>query len=53
MSLHATKTYLKGQGHLKVKVTQYQGQMERKSIFVYLQMFLLSICYADDTPLTD
>ena len=36
--LYATKTYLKGQGHLKVKVTQYQAQMKRNQFSLYLHV---------------
>ena len=37
--LYSTKTYLKGQGHLKVKVTQCQGQIKRNKFSVYCKYF--------------
>ena len=38
--LYATKTYLKGRGHFKVRVTQYQSRMKGNKFSVHLQMFL-------------
>ena len=36
VSFYFTKTYLEGQGCLKVKVTQYQGQVKGNQFSVYL-----------------
>ena len=51
---YSTKTYLKGPGHLKikVKVTQYHGQMKENWFSDNCKCFC-DLCYADSMSLTE